>query len=193
VIHFRKRIEPRILSTLAFQLLRLGDQYTRTFVTPPPLSKTEKRPETVPPDIFAWETLEHQEFICRLWSGVYGLRAALLNAQRLLSMEGAVDKVRASVVESLWHAATLMHLHSAYCSSYAGTLLPNPFDLEPRDVVRLAGWSPTTSAEEFADLSGYVVEGEGVREFASRLDASTRGARVLRRWMNEMGAQEGCT
>lgn len=191
VNHFRKRIEPRLVSTLAWQLRKLSDEYTQTFATPPRLSKAKQKPPTPPSDVFAWETIEHQELICRLWSSIYGLRAALLRVQRMISMQRSATEVRESIVTSLWQVATLTHLDNEYRNSYAGTALGDSSRPGPTELISLAGWTPPASAAEAAALCNLAVSGEGASEFAKRVSTSSETSRILRRWEREFGASEG--
>ena len=190
VNHFRKRIEPQMISTLAWQLRKLSDEHPQTFATAPRLSGARGKTQPPPPDMFAWETIEHQELICRIWASVYALRAALLNTQRVISMERPHDEARRSILRALWLTAVLIHLDAQYHSSYGGTLLSDGSTATPVDVIRLAGWTPAISSVEADFLCQQVVRGDGVTEFVSPIHASAEIERILRRWERELGAPE---
>ena len=190
VNHFRKRIEPRIISTLAWQFRKVSDEHSETFTTPPRLSRAKGKTQPPPPDVFAWETFEHQEFICRIWANVYALRSALLNVQRLISMERPRDETRRSIVGALWRTAVMIHLDAEYHNSYGGTLLSDGSTVRPVDLIRLAGWTPDISSVEADSVYEQVVKGDGITEFASRIHTSAEIERVLCRWEREFGAPE---
>ena len=137
--HFRKRIEPRILLTLARALLRDAAAHTGPWGSPPPVHPyTRRRP--VPRDVFAWEAAEHEESLTRLWSCVYALRAELLAVERHLSMD---DRQRATDAAdtALWRYGQTQAEARRYRTAYGAALLRDS-TAGPQDLVRLAGWTP---------------------------------------------------
>lgn len=190
VNHFRKRIEPTMVATLAWQLRKVSDEHPQTFATPPRLSRVKAKTQPPPPDMFAWETIEHQEFVCRIWASIYALRAALLNVQRVVSMERPYHETRNSIVEALWRTAVLIHLDAEYHKSYLGTLMSEGSTAGPVDLIRLAGWTPELSISEADLLRHHVVQGDGLMEFVSRISATADIKRILRQWEREFEAPE---
>lgn len=190
VNHFRKRIEPKLISTLAWQLQKVSDEHPQTPATPPRLWRAKGKTQPPPPDMFAWETIEHEEFICRIWARVYALRAALLNIQRIVSMDRPQAEKRRSIITALWSSAVLIHLDAEYQKGYGGTLLSEGTTAMQVDLIRLAGWTPDISSVEAELLRHQVAQGAELAEFVSRIKDSPEVEVVLRRWEREFAMPE---
>lgn len=88
VHHFRKRIEPKLLDLVIWQLRRDSEELTAQYAAPPRLLPAARRPN-LPADVFAWEAAEHQRALAALWGAVYLLHAELLRVAQLSSMDAA--------------------------------------------------------------------------------------------------------
>ncbi|MER8083822.1 hypothetical protein ABTZ57_01335 [Streptomyces sp. NPDC094048] len=139
VNHFRKRLEPQILTALAHALERDAASQTKPWASAPPVRPARRR-RRLPPDVFAWEAAEHEEALTRLWACVYALRAELLAVERLASMGDSCD---ATADAALWRYGQMHAQARRYRSAYGGELLPD--GAAPHDLAELAGWTPTLS------------------------------------------------
>ncbi len=82
--HFRKHVERKILTMLAWQLHQDSQNYIpRSRATPPPLESSGDTPVITQGDISSKEAAEHEELLSRLWAHVYALRAEILRVERL--------------------------------------------------------------------------------------------------------------
>lgn len=82
--HFRKRIEPKIVRQLAWQLHQDSQNYlSRSRDAPPRPEISGDTPYISQGDISSKEKAEHEELLSRLWAQVYTLRAEILRVERL--------------------------------------------------------------------------------------------------------------
>lgn len=85
--HFRKRIEPKILELVAWQLHQDSQNYSprdqsRRF-SPPELEVSGDTPNVTKGDLASLEYAIYQEDLSRLWAQVYLVRALVIKAERL--------------------------------------------------------------------------------------------------------------
>jgi hypothetical protein len=139
VHHFRKRIEQQILIALAHALVRAAAAQARPWAIPPPVRPGTRR-RLLPSDPFAWEAIEHEEALTRLWAYVYALRAELLAVERQVSM-GDTTAAAATADTALWRYGQLQAEARRYRAAYGGALLPDG-TAAPADLAQLAGWTP---------------------------------------------------
>ncbi|MGH3671731.1 MAG: hypothetical protein ACRDSH_14020, partial [Pseudonocardiaceae bacterium] len=100
VHHFRKRVEPKLIEKVAWELLADSDRFTRSVMIAPRLAPARSR-RPVPADPFAWEVAAHEEQLTRLWSAIYAARAELLAAERLISLDAdRLDIITTAVTEA---------------------------------------------------------------------------------------------
>lgn len=185
--HFRKRIEPQIVERLAWQLNKLSDDYLHPFALAPRLIETKERPRPVPTEIMAWEVLEHHTVVCYVWSSVYALRAALMNIERIVSMEARPNETNDAIAGALWHAARLLFFAADYRGRYADGAPGHSSNARRVDLLCLAGWTPMLTAPERGFLVSCVTPDEGPSQFLAHLIASSEGSQILRRWQLELG------
>lgn len=146
VHHFRKRLEPKILSLLGWALRKDSNDYTATRALAPPLAPSSGR-LIIPADAFAWEAAEHAELLSTLWSGVYALRAELIGLARSRSMRGEPAALNAAARHALWSYARLLGLAAQYRAAFGDVLLHADTGLSPDGLAELAGWTPPLQPE----------------------------------------------
>ena len=80
-VHFRKRIEPKIVAQLAWQLYQDSLQYVPRGRKHPPAEASGDTPTISEEDITDPEHAQHEVLLSRIWSEVYGLRADLIERE----------------------------------------------------------------------------------------------------------------
>jgi hypothetical protein len=184
VHHFRKRIEPRILAAVAYALERDAAAQTRSWASPPPVRPGRRR-RLLPSDVFAWEAVEHEEALTRLWAAVYALRAELLAVERQVSM-GDAEESAAAADAALWRLGQLHAAARRYRGAYGGALLPHG-EAAPHDLAALAGWTPRLppiQAALLADASAATAPELFIRSVL----AAPGGGDLLTAWRNALTA-----
>ncbi|REH31145.1 hypothetical protein BCF44_122168 [Kutzneria buriramensis] len=168
VHHFRKRVEPKLVEKLAWELLADADRFTRLPMIAPRLAPTTSR-QPVQADPFAWEVAEHEEHLCRLWSAIYAARAELLTVERLVSLDAdRVDVVHAAVTAA-WRWAAARAEAIGYTTAFGTDLeaVPNA------DLVALAGWAPTLTQAQASRLTEAAAGGASREQFVHALHDET--------------------
>lgn len=178
VHHFRKRIEPQILTIVAHALQRDADSQPAPWASPPPV-RSGRRHRQLPRDVFAWEAAEHEEALSRLWACVYALRAELLAVERQVSM-GVQDAVPAASGEALRRYGQLQSQARRYRAAYGGALLPDG-SAAPHELAGLAGWAPKLSATE-TELVADAASAAGPEQFLTTVLATAAGRSLLATW-----------
>jgi len=167
VHHFRKRVEPKLLERIAWELLADADRFTRLPMIAPRLVPVAVR-QSVPADPFAWEVTEHEEQLTRLWSALYAARAELLAVERLVSLRaGRTDLIHAAVTAA-WSWAAARAEAISYTSAYA----PDselPFD----QLLALAGWTPALAEAQASRLTEAAAGGATREQFVHALHNET--------------------
>ena len=146
--HFRKRIEPEIVTAVAWQLHRDSQNYIpRDRVAPPPLEASGDTPIIRVGDVSSKEAAEHEELLSRLWAHIYALRAEILRVERLRywpfdptdaplseqKLVRATDR-RAKEVENV------KLLVRAYIDRYGQRIMHGDAEFNAESILRLAGW-----------------------------------------------------
>ncbi|OLF05846.1 hypothetical protein BLA60_34235 [Actinophytocola xinjiangensis] len=167
VHHFRKRVEPRLVEKIAWELLADADRFTRTPMIAPRLAPVTVR-QPVPADPFAWEVTEHEEQLTRLWSALYAARAELLAVERLVSLRAnRIDLIHAAVTAA-WRWALARAEAIDYTTAYraeAGTSV---------DVlIALTGWTPRLAEAQASRLTEAAVGGASREQFVHALHHET--------------------
>ncbi len=179
--HFRKRIEPKLLDLLAWQLRRDSEEFTAQHAEPPELHAAS-RLLVLPADVFAWEAAEHQHALAVLWGAVYLLRAELLTVARLASMESDDDALAAATAIALWRHALVLRAVGQYRAAYGAVLLHGAAELGPDEVATSAGWTPTLTPTQEMLLAECADQVQGFADFAARLNAAAGGAELSATW-----------
>lgn len=181
VHHFRKRIEPKLLDLVAWQLQRDSEEFSTRHAEPPELHRAS-RPLVLPADVFAWEAAEHQHAIARLWGAVYLLRAELLTVARLMSMNAAADELAASVNLALWRHALVLAASERYRAAYGAVLLHAATTLGPQEIASSAGWTPEHTPDQHRILIECADPEQGLADFFAALAEAKGGAEVAETW-----------
>ncbi|WP_169515792.1 hypothetical protein [Amycolatopsis nigrescens] len=167
VHHFRKRVEPKLIEKIAWELLADADRFTRSAMIAPRLAPTTNR-QPVPPDPFAWEVAEHEEQLTRLWSAIYATRAELLAVERLISLDADRTDIITTAVTAAWRWAVARAEAISYCTAFA----PES-ETSPDELVALAGWTPALTAAQASRLTEAAAGGAGREEFTAALHGET--------------------
>ncbi|TMR01622.1 hypothetical protein ETD83_14340 [Actinomadura soli] len=172
VHHFRKRVEPKLIEKIAWELLADADRFTRTPMIAPRLAPVTLR-QPVPADPFAWEVTEHEEQLTRLWSALYAARAELLTVERLVSLRAdRIDLIHAAVTAA-WRWAAARAEAIGYTTDYA----PES-DTLVDDLLALAGWTPELAESQASRLTEAAAGGAGRDQFVHALHNETGLART---------------
>ncbi|WP_158854859.1 hypothetical protein [Saccharothrix deserti] len=165
VHHFRKRVEPKLIETLAAELLADADRFTRTPLIAPRLAAVAAR-QPVVADPFAWEVAEHEEQLSLLWSAVYAARAELLAVERLISLRADRTDILRAAVTAAWRWAAARAEAISYTTAFAP-------DLAADDLVALAGWTPALTAAQASRLTEAAAGGASREQFVAHLHGET--------------------
>ncbi|WP_283136197.1 hypothetical protein [Rhizohabitans arisaemae] len=188
VHHFRKRIEPKVAELVAWQLRRDSEEFTTRHATAPELH-TASGPLVLPPDVFAWESAEHQHALAALWGAVYLLRAELLTVARLVSMDAPGTATRAAAAVTLWRHALVLAAVVRYRAAYGATLLHAATDLGPQEIAAYAGWTPPLTPVQELLLVELADPAEGLADFTARLDTTAGGAELAVTWQRALSGR----
>lgn len=167
VHHFRKRVEPKLIERIAWELLADADRFTRMPMIAPRLAPVTVR-QPVPADPFAWEVTEHEEQLMRLWSAIYAARAELLAVERLVSLRAdRVDLVHAAVTAA-WRWAAARAEAISYTSAYAGD-----DELSVEQLLALVGWTPVLTEAQASRMTEAAAGGVSRDQFVHALHRET--------------------
>lgn len=166
VHHFRKRVEPRLIEQMATLLMLDADRFTRSRWVAPRLAPSAER-QPVSKDPFAWEVAEHEEVLCRVWSAIYALRAELLGIERLISLGADQNQMIRQAVTAAWRWGLASTEATGYVAAF-GTDDRNG-GVSAQELVAIAGWTPTLSAEQQSRLAEAVAGNADREGFVSAL------------------------
>lgn len=167
VHHFRKRVEPKLIERITWELLADADRFTRLPMIAPRLAPVTVR-QPVPADPFAWEVTEHEEQLTRLWSALYAARAELLAVERLVSLRaGRIDLIHVAVTAA-WRWAAARAEAISYTSAYA----PDP-ELPVDQLLALPGWTPALTEAQASRLTEAAAGGVTREQFVLALHDET--------------------
>lgn len=167
VHHFRKRIEPKLIEKIAWELLADADRFTRSPMIAPRLAPTTGR-QSVQADPFAWEVVEHEEQLSRLWSAIYAARAELLAVERLISLRSDRIDILHTAVTAAWRWAAARAEAISYTAAFA-------LDREcsANELVALAGWTPPLTSAQASRLTEAATGGASREQFVAALHGET--------------------
>jgi ribosomal protein L12E/L44/L45/RPP1/RPP2 len=165
--HFRKRVEPRLVQQVAWQLLTDADQFTRTPMIAPRLAPASGR-QPIPADPFSWEVAEQEEQLSRLWSALYAARAELLAVERLVSLRADEREIAAASRTAAWRWAGA-RAEAISCT----TALASVRDVAVDELMALAGWCPALSAAQTSRLTEAAAGGASREQFSIALEQET--------------------
>jgi hypothetical protein len=189
VHHFRKRIEPKILELVAWQLRRDSDEFSARQISAPEL-QAASGPLVLPADVFAWEAAEHQHALAALWGMAYLLRAELVSIARLASMDAPGQELSGAAGAALWRYAQLLAAAARYRAAYGNVLLHADPGLGPQEIVGSAGWTPPLTAAQELLLASLGTPAYGFADFTGRLDAAAGGAALAVTWQRALTGRD---
>ncbi|KJL42015.1 hypothetical protein RR49_00313 [Microbacterium ginsengisoli] len=148
VDHFRKRIEPEIITGVAWQLHRDSQNYIpRGRSVPPPLEASGDSPTIRAGDVANKEAAEHEELLSRLWAHVYALRAEILRVERLKNWPHDPTEPTTSekvLVEAIaardYEVDAVKVLIATYTERYGQRIAHGDAEFNTEALLRLAGW-----------------------------------------------------
>ncbi|HEX3792767.1 MAG TPA: hypothetical protein VHW44_33225 [Pseudonocardiaceae bacterium] len=167
VHHFRKRVEPRLIEKIAWELLADADRFARLPVIAPRLAPVTSR-QPVPADPFAWEVAEHEEQLTRLWSAIYAARAELLAVERLISLDADRIDLIHTAVTAAWRWAAARAEAIGYITAFAPDL-----EMSVDELVALAGWTPALTPGQASRLAEAAAGGGTREQFTANLHGET--------------------
>lgn len=167
VHHFRKRVEPKLIEKIAWELLADANRFTSTPMIAPRLAPVTVR-QPVPADPFAWEVTEHEEQLARLWSAIYAARAELLAVERLVSLRANRSDLIYAAVTAAWRWAAARAEAIGYTTAYA----PDS-DVTVDDLLALTGWTPELAEAQASRLTEAAAGGASREQFVHALHNGT--------------------
>jgi hypothetical protein len=150
--HFRKRIEPRIVEQLAWQLHQDGLQYVRRGGDGDPIAASGQTPIISADHIEHPDVAEREILLSRLWSDVYGLRAELIQREVAVGDPQLGSVFRAADDAALWYLARLLTRIDVYLGHYGTEILHGAASFNAESLIRLAGWTGEVTAERAREL-----------------------------------------
>ncbi|SDJ18965.1 hypothetical protein SAMN04488074_101747 [Lentzea albidocapillata subsp. violacea] len=165
VHHFRKRVEPKLIETLAGELLADSDRFTRSPLIAPRLAPVTAR-QPVVADPFAWEVAEQEVQLSLLWSAIYAARAELLTVERLISLRADRTDVIRAAVTAAWRWAVARAEAISYTTAFAP-------ELHVGELVALAGWTPSLTEAQSSRLTEAAAGGATREQFVAHLHGET--------------------
>ncbi|MGH3844880.1 MAG: hypothetical protein ACRDS0_26110, partial [Pseudonocardiaceae bacterium] len=165
VHHFRKRVEPKLIEKVAWELIADADRFTRSRMIAPRLALTTER-QQVQPDPFAWEVAEHEEQLSRLWSAIYAARAELLAVERLISLRADRMTIIHTAMTAAWRWAAARAEAISYTTAFA-------LELEVDGLVALSGWTPMLTEAQVSRLTETATGGTSRDQFVAALHGET--------------------
>jgi hypothetical protein len=165
--HFRKRVEPKLIERIAWELLADADRFTRSPMIAPRLAPVTGR-QPVPADPFAWEVAEHEEQLTRLWSAIYAARAELLAVERLISLHADRLDIITTAVTAAWRWAAARAEATSYTTAFAQDV-----ETSPDELVAVAGWTPTLTPPQASRLTEAATGGATLEQFIAALHGET--------------------
>ncbi|MEY9860590.1 hypothetical protein ABH935_006227 [Catenulispora sp. GAS73] len=187
--HFRKRVEPKLINLLSWQLARDAEDFTSRHAEPPAL-RPAVAPLALPEDVFAWEAAEHQQAVARLWGAVYLLRAELLGIARLVSMGAGIEETNAASRGALWRHAAVLAAAEDYRRAYGLVLLHADTELGADQIAAFAGWTPTLTPAQRRVLTACFDLAAGLADFLAVLTRADGGPDLMRDWNTSLTGRE---
>jgi hypothetical protein len=149
--HFRKHIEPRILEQLAWQLYEDGLQYVPRGRKTPPAAASGDTPTITEQDVSDPERAEHEILQSRIWSGVYALRADLIEREQYRGTKDASRLVAAERRCRETLGELLLNLDE-YLERWGERILHGEAEYNASALIRLAGWTGELTDDEAREL-----------------------------------------
>lgn len=150
--HFRKRIEPKIIEQVAWQLYQGSLQFANRRHGPEPIAASGEMPTISAEHVEQTKTAEHEVLVSRIWSEVYGLRAELIAREATRDDPERQDEFAEAATGALWYLARLLRRLDTYLERYGRTILHGAAEYDADALIRLAGWNGELSQEEAREL-----------------------------------------
>jgi hypothetical protein len=167
VHHFRKRVEPKLIETIAWELLADADRFTRSAMIAPRLAPPTGR-QPVQADPFAWEVTEQEEQLSRLWSAIYAARAELLAVERLVSLRSDRMDILHTAMTAAWRWAAARAEAISYTTAFA-----TGRESSADDLAALAGWTPALTPAQTSWFTEAASGGASREQFVAALHGET--------------------
>ncbi|MCL4554356.1 MAG: hypothetical protein M1565_04375 [Actinobacteria bacterium] len=152
VDHLRKRIEPKIVEQLAWQLHQDSLQYVPRARKYPPAEASGDTPTITDEDISDPERARHEILLSRIWAEVYGLRADLIARE---VHQGKADKqavLRETSEAVELRMGVLLNYLDDYLTRYGDRILHGEAEFNAEALIRLAGWRGELSEQQAREL-----------------------------------------
>lgn len=149
--HFRKRVEPKIIAQLAWQLERDSLQYVPRGRKHPPPEASGDTPIISEEDITDPERAEHEILLSRIWSEVYGLRAELIERETHRG-GGEAARFKEADEASELRLGTLLNYLDDYLTRYGDKILHGEAEFKAEALIRLAGWRGELTEKQAREL-----------------------------------------
>lgn len=160
--HFRKRVEPKIVEQLAWQIARSELQHTSRTYGAEPLAPSGRTPVIQPEDFADPVAAEKEMLVSKIWSEVYGLRAELIRREATKIEEEGDETTEehhpgaAEVVDAetgvRWRMARLLTLLDSWIEQYGQEILHGEAEFNAEALIRLAGWTGELTDEQAREL-----------------------------------------
>jgi hypothetical protein len=149
--HFRKRIEPKIVEQLAWQLHRDSLQYVQRREDGAPFAASGDTPVISETHIESADVAEREALLSDVWSEVYGLRAELIRRESAAA-DGHQTAYEDAAAGGLWRLARLLTSLDSYLDRYGMEILHGSAAYNAESLIRLAGWTGEITQEQARDL-----------------------------------------
>ncbi len=150
--HFRKRIEPKIVEQLAWQLERDSLQYVRRRHDGRPLTASGDTPTISLEHIESADEAEREALTSEVWAGVYALRAALIRREVAAGDPDRAEEHQRSAERARWRLGELLVVLDQFFDRYGSEILHGAAGFNAEGLIRLAGWTGEVSVEEATEL-----------------------------------------
>jgi hypothetical protein len=150
--HFRKRIEPKLLEEVAWQLHQDSLQYVTRTRDGEPFEASGHTSIITEEQVTQPDTAEHEALLSRIWSDVYGLRAELIVRESSRTDPERQAEFQEADIGALWYLARLLTKLDRYTERYGKAILHGTAEYNADALIRLAGWTGELSSDEARDL-----------------------------------------
>lgn len=150
--HFRKRIEPKIIEQVAWQLYQGSLQFAQRRNGSEPIAASGDTPTIEPEHVEKPKPADQEILLSQIWSEVYGLRAELTAREVARDDPERTEEFEDAAASALWRLARLLTRLDVYLERYGRTILHGEAEYDANALIRLAGWSGELSQEDARNL-----------------------------------------
>jgi hypothetical protein len=155
--HFRKRIEPRILQQVAWQLHQDSLQYVHRADDGTPFAASGDTPTIQPDHIEHGPTAEREALTSDVWARVYALRAALIRREMTAGDPDRQQEYERHADAAKLRLGELLVILDEFLKTYGDEIFHGAAPYSAEGLIRLAGWTGEVTAEEARELRWRVV------------------------------------